>query len=170
MASAAVTIVPMEKPPYIPNSDEYGELQRFVDALFMSEHFVDNLDVQVMAETFDLPYDLLEVVSMLPRRRLWAPPSRRPTQLRPRRPRLDPALRHRGVTLPPACLSREATSVAGTSRATPAVSSDTLTPSRAHRMPRTRRSSAANASSAHKKAGPPWLEDPPARQTKSADV
>lgn len=66
MASAAATIAPMEKPPYIPNSDEYGELQRFVDALFMSERFVDNLDVQVMAETFDLPYDLLEVVGMLP--------------------------------------------------------------------------------------------------------
>ena len=56
----------MEKPPYIPNSDEYGELQRFVNALYASETLVDNLDVQVMAQTFDLPEDLIEIVSMLP--------------------------------------------------------------------------------------------------------
>lgn len=56
----------MEKPPYIPNSDEYGELQRFVNALFASARLVDNLDVQVLAETYDLTDDLLEIVSMLP--------------------------------------------------------------------------------------------------------
>ena len=53
--SICVTIGRMEKPPYIPNSDEFGELQRFVDALYASETLVDNLDVQVMAQTFDLP-------------------------------------------------------------------------------------------------------------------
>lgn len=56
----------MEKPPYIPNSDEFGELQRFVDALFARAKLVDNLDVQVLAETYDLPADLLEIVGMLP--------------------------------------------------------------------------------------------------------
>ena len=56
----------MEKPPYIPNSDELGELQRFVEALFATEKLVDNLDVQVKAEMFDLPEDLMEIVSMLP--------------------------------------------------------------------------------------------------------
>lgn len=56
----------MDKPPYIPNSDEFGELQRFVDSLYASVDFVDNLDAQVMAETYDLNYDLLEIVSCLP--------------------------------------------------------------------------------------------------------
>ena len=56
----------MEKPPYIPNSDELGELQRFVDSLYLAEKLVDNLDVQVRAEMFDLPDDLLEIVAMLP--------------------------------------------------------------------------------------------------------
>lgn len=56
----------MEKPPYIPNSDEFGELQRFVDTLYASEKLVDNLDAQVLAETYDLPGDLLEIVGMLP--------------------------------------------------------------------------------------------------------
>ena len=56
----------MEKPPYIPNSDEFGELQRFVDALFAREPLVDNLDVQVLAGTYDLPEDLMEIVGMLP--------------------------------------------------------------------------------------------------------
>lgn len=64
--SICVTIGRMEKPPYIPNSDEYGELQRFVEALYASETLVDNLDVQVLAQTFDLPEDLIEIVSMLP--------------------------------------------------------------------------------------------------------
>ena len=57
---------PMEKPPYIPNSDELGELQRFVDALFLTDKLVDNLDVQVKADMYDLSDDLLEIVSMLP--------------------------------------------------------------------------------------------------------
>ena len=47
--SICVTIGRMEKPPYIPNSDEYGELQRFVEALYASETLVDNLDVQVIS-------------------------------------------------------------------------------------------------------------------------
>lgn len=56
----------MEKPPYIPNSDEFGELQRFVDSLFASVKLVDNLDAQVLAETNDLPDELMEIVGMLP--------------------------------------------------------------------------------------------------------
>ncbi len=56
----------MEKPPYIPNSDEFGELQRFVDSLFASAKLVDNLDAQVLAETYDLPDELMEIVGMLP--------------------------------------------------------------------------------------------------------
>ena len=56
----------MEKPPYIPNSDEFGELQRFVDSLFASSKLVDNLDAQVLAETYDLPDELMEIVGMLP--------------------------------------------------------------------------------------------------------
>ena len=56
----------MAQPPYIANSDEYGELQRFVDSLYYSEHYVDNVDVQVKAEMLDLSDDLMEVISMLP--------------------------------------------------------------------------------------------------------
>lgn len=56
----------MERPPFIPNSDEFGELQRFVDSLYAFSKMVDNLDVQVRAETFDLDGDLLEIVGMLP--------------------------------------------------------------------------------------------------------
>lgn len=59
-------MVGMKMPDYIFNSDEYGELQRFVDALYLSEKFVDNLDVQVKAELYDLPGDLMEVIAMLP--------------------------------------------------------------------------------------------------------
>ena len=56
----------MAQPPYIANSDEYGELQRFVDSLYYSESCVDNVDVQVKAEMLDLSDDLMEVISMLP--------------------------------------------------------------------------------------------------------
>lgn len=56
----------MEKPPYIPDSDEYGELQRFVDALFLDDKYVDNLDAQVRAEMYDFPEDLVEIIAMLP--------------------------------------------------------------------------------------------------------
>ena len=56
----------MDMPFYIPNSDELGELQRFVDNLFLTEKLVDNVDVQVRAEMYDLPEDLLEIVGMLP--------------------------------------------------------------------------------------------------------
>ncbi len=54
------------QPPYVVNSDEYGELQRFVDSLYLTEQYVDNLDVQVKAEMLDLSEDLMEVISMLP--------------------------------------------------------------------------------------------------------
>ena len=53
-------------PPYIPNYDEFGELQRFVDALYASTQLVDNLDVQIKAEMYDMPEELMEIISMLP--------------------------------------------------------------------------------------------------------
>lgn len=56
----------MESLADIPNFDEVGELQRFVDQLFAAEKLVDALDAQVQAELYDLPIELLEIVSMLP--------------------------------------------------------------------------------------------------------
>lgn len=53
-------------PPYIPSSDEFGELQRFVDALYLDAKLVDNIDVQVRAEMYDFDADLMEIVGMLP--------------------------------------------------------------------------------------------------------
>lgn len=47
-------------------SEDYGALQRLVDALFAEAKTVRRLDVVVLAESFDLPEDLLEIVSLLP--------------------------------------------------------------------------------------------------------
>lgn len=41
-------------------------LQRLVDALFANEEVVRRLDVVVLAESLDLPEDLLELVRLLP--------------------------------------------------------------------------------------------------------
>ena len=53
-------------------SDDYGELQRLVDSLFVpgisSEATVSRLDVEMRAEIFDLADDLMEVVAALPPR------------------------------------------------------------------------------------------------------
>lgn len=51
---------------YINPDDEYGQLQRFVDALYADTQFVDNVDVQVLAEMYDFDSDLMEIVGMLP--------------------------------------------------------------------------------------------------------
>lgn len=63
---ASATMARMNMPPYIPNSDEFGELQRFVDALYAHATIVDNVEVQVAAEMYDFDADLLEIISMLP--------------------------------------------------------------------------------------------------------
>ena len=49
-------------------SDEYGELQRLVDALFAvgPSKAVSAMDVVVLAETFDLSPELMDVVDALP--------------------------------------------------------------------------------------------------------
>ncbi|HIY50926.1 MAG TPA: hypothetical protein IAA43_03175 [Candidatus Olsenella avicola] len=51
-------------------SDDYGELQRLVDALFApgvsSRATVSKIDVLVRAEAYDLCDDLAEVVDLLP--------------------------------------------------------------------------------------------------------
>ena len=47
-------------------SEDYGALQRVVDALFKESDFASRLDVVIMAESFDLPSDLLEIVGLLP--------------------------------------------------------------------------------------------------------
>jgi hypothetical protein len=47
-------------------SDEYGTLQRLVDDLFRERRRVSRLDVLLMAEFFDLPNDLLEIITLLP--------------------------------------------------------------------------------------------------------
>ena len=47
-------------------SEDYGALQRVVDALFKESDFASRLDVVIMAESFDLPSDFLEIVGLLP--------------------------------------------------------------------------------------------------------
>jgi len=47
-------------------SEEYGTLQRLVDSLFQNRNKVSRLDVLILAETFDLTDDLLEIVNLLP--------------------------------------------------------------------------------------------------------
>ena len=46
--------------------EEYGELQRLVDALYATEETVSSVDVVVRAEMDDLAPDLIEVVELLP--------------------------------------------------------------------------------------------------------
>ncbi|MBO4365508.1 MAG: hypothetical protein J5804_04360 [Eggerthellaceae bacterium] len=47
-------------------SEDYGVLQRVVDTLFKDVEFVRRLDVVILAESFDLPSDLMEIVELLP--------------------------------------------------------------------------------------------------------
>ncbi|MDR3053727.1 MAG: hypothetical protein LBU48_07700 [Coriobacteriales bacterium] len=47
-------------------SEEFGTLQRLVDALYREKKRVTRLDVILMAETFDLIDDLMEIVLLLP--------------------------------------------------------------------------------------------------------
>lgn len=50
-------------------SEDYGALQLLVDELFEdmpADHEVRRLDVVVLAESYDLPDDLLEIAKLLP--------------------------------------------------------------------------------------------------------
>lgn len=48
-------------------SEDYGQLQRVIDAVFADgRKFVRRLDVIVVAESFDLPDDLNEIIGLLP--------------------------------------------------------------------------------------------------------
>ena len=47
-------------------SEDYGVLQRVVNTLFEDEEFVRRLDVVILAESYDLPADLMEIVELLP--------------------------------------------------------------------------------------------------------
>jgi hypothetical protein len=47
-------------------SEEHGVLQRLVDALYREKDRATRLDALLMAETFDLTGDLLEIVTLLP--------------------------------------------------------------------------------------------------------
>lgn len=47
-------------------SEDYGVLQRLVDDLFKRAEFVRRLDVVILAEAYDLPRDLMEIIELLP--------------------------------------------------------------------------------------------------------
>ena len=50
----------------IEQSPHYGELQELVDKLFRDKKSADRVEALVLAETYDLPADLIEVVELLP--------------------------------------------------------------------------------------------------------
>jgi hypothetical protein len=50
----------------ITQSDDFGVLQRLVDALYKDTTRTTHLDVELAAEAHDLPADLLEIVRLLP--------------------------------------------------------------------------------------------------------
>lgn len=47
-------------------SEDYGVLQRVIDALYRDAEFATRLDIVLLAEAFDLPGDLVEIVQLLP--------------------------------------------------------------------------------------------------------
>ena len=47
-------------------SEDYGIMQRLVDALFAEAETVRRLDVVLLADAYDLPLDLIEIVNLLP--------------------------------------------------------------------------------------------------------
>lgn len=51
---------------YINPDDEFGQLQRFVDALYVDTQTIDNIDVQVLADMYDFDPDLMEIIRLLP--------------------------------------------------------------------------------------------------------
>lgn len=50
----------------IEKSPDYGIMQKLVDSLFVNTKIIRRLDAVILAESFDLPADLLEVVGLLP--------------------------------------------------------------------------------------------------------
>lgn len=47
-------------------AEEYGDLQRLVDGLFVGRQTIDRLDLIVQAEILDLSPDLIEIVNLVP--------------------------------------------------------------------------------------------------------
>ncbi len=47
-------------------SEDYGVLQRLIDTLYKDSEFATRLDAVVLAESFDLPIDLVEIIELLP--------------------------------------------------------------------------------------------------------
>lgn len=50
----------------VEKSPDYGIMQKLVDDLFAHDETVRRLDAVLMAESYDLPSDLLEVIALLP--------------------------------------------------------------------------------------------------------
>ncbi|MEG0323641.1 MAG: hypothetical protein RR547_03195 [Raoultibacter sp.] len=50
----------------IEKSPDYGIMQKLTDSLFVNTKTVRRLDAVILAESFDLPADLIEVVGLLP--------------------------------------------------------------------------------------------------------
>ncbi|MBM6754995.1 hypothetical protein H6A18_00360 [Collinsella tanakaei] len=47
-------------------AEEFGDLQRLVDGMFIGRETIDRLDLVVQAEILDLGDDLMEIVTLLP--------------------------------------------------------------------------------------------------------
>lgn len=47
-------------------AEEFGDLQRLVDGMFIGRESIDRLDLVVQAEILDLADDLMEIVTLLP--------------------------------------------------------------------------------------------------------
>ncbi len=47
-------------------AEEFGDLQRLVDGMFIGRETIDRLDLVVQAEILDLAPDLMEIVTLLP--------------------------------------------------------------------------------------------------------
>lgn len=63
-----VSFSPSEKPNV--GHTGQGDLQKLVDVLFATDKRVDRLDAVVLAETNDVESDLLEIVSLLPPKKM----------------------------------------------------------------------------------------------------
>ena len=47
-------------------AEEFGDLQRLVDGMFIGRETIDRLDLLFQAEILDLAPDLMEIVTLLP--------------------------------------------------------------------------------------------------------
>lgn len=47
-------------------AEEYGDLQRLINGLFIGRQTIDRLDLIVQAEILDLSPDLIEIVNLVP--------------------------------------------------------------------------------------------------------